>query len=182
MREPIVPQLDAEEFLRWEARQSSKFELHHGFVVAFAGGSADHDTIGFNVRSALNRLFPAPCRTFGADLKIRVGAAQFFYGVVGVVCMHLDAAATFVESPRVAVEVLSPSTRAYDMVEKRAAYRGLTSLEWYVIVHTDMRRLEIDSRLRDGTWTTVTADDGAGFLGDRMLPLDDVYERSSLTN
>jgi hypothetical protein len=54
MREPLIPQLDAEEFLHWEARQMQKHGLHHGFVVAFAGGTIDRDTIAFNLRSKLS--------------------------------------------------------------------------------------------------------------------------------
>jgi len=72
------------------------------------------------------------------------------------------------------------STRGYDIVEKRAAYRALPSLEWYLIVHADMRRVEVDSRGGDGVWYTTVVDDGAALLGDRLLELDDVYARSLL--
>lgn len=178
MREPVTPQLDADEYLRWEARQPEKFELHHGFAVAFAGGSIDHDRIAFNVRTALERLFPAPCRSFGADVKVRVAAAGFFYADAGVVCGDVDPSASFTAAPRVVAEVLSPSTRAYDIVEKRALYRDLSSLEWYLIVHTDMRRIELDYRGPGGTWATTVVDDGNASLGDRLLSLDEAYARS----
>lgn len=180
MREPVIPQLNADEFLRWDARQSSKFELHHGFVLAFAGGSIDHDRIGFNIRTALERLFPSPCRTFGADVKLKVGPTTFFYCDAGVIRVDSAPSATFVESPHVVVEVLSPSTRAYDLVEKRAAYRCLTSLQWYLIAHTDARRIEIDARTRDGAWETNVFDDARADLGGRALALDEAYARSSL--
>jgi Uma2 family endonuclease len=181
MPQPIIPQLDADEYLRWEARQPSKFELHHGFAVAFAGGSIDHDCIAFNVRTALNRLFPAPCRSFGADVKVRVAADVFFYADAGVVCVEVDPRANFVDAPRVVAEVLSPSTRAYDIVEKRAAYRGLPSLQWYLIVHADIRRVEVDYRGLGGAWSTIVVDDDdVAMLGDRLLMLDDVYARSLL--
>jgi len=86
MREPVIPQLDAEEFLRWDARQSSKFELHHGFVLAFGGGTVDLDCIAFNLRVALQRLFATPCRSFGADVNVRMAATAFYYCDAGVVC------------------------------------------------------------------------------------------------
>jgi len=180
MREPVVPQLDAEEYLRWEARQQAKFELHHGFIMAFAGGTIDHDRTGFNLQNAFERLFPAPCRSFGADVKIRVSASTFYYADASVVCVGVDPQATVVDAPRVVGEVLSPSTRAYDLVEKRASYRSLVSLEFYVIVHTTIRRIEIDSRGADGNWTTAIADDGEAYLGTNGLSLSEVYARSSL--
>jgi Uma2 family endonuclease len=148
--------------------------------VAFAGGSADHDRIGFNVRNALERLFPAPCRTFGADLKVRFSETGFFYCDAGVARTDLAPDALFVETPLVVVEVLSRSTRAYDVVEKRAAHRTLAPLQWYVIVHTDIRRIEVDSRSRTSAWATEIVDDGETYLGNGGLSLDAVYARSSL--
>jgi hypothetical protein len=98
MRELVMPQLDAHEYLRWEARRPTKFELHHGFAVAFAAGSIDHDRIAFNVRTALERLFPAPCWSFGADVKVRVAAAGFFYVDGGIVYGTVDRRAGFVDA------------------------------------------------------------------------------------
>jgi len=182
MREPIVPQLDADEFLRWEARQASKFELHHGFVVAFAGGTINHDRISFNVRKALERLFPPPCSTFGSDVKVQVAADLVFYADAGVVCTEVDVSSAFIDTPRVIVEVLSSSTRGYDLVEKRAAYRSLPSVERYIVVHTQTRRLEIDARSLGGRWATEIIDEGEALLGAGTLSLDEVYRGSSLSD
>ena len=180
MREPFVPQLDAEEFLRWDARQDAKFELHDGFVLSFAGGSADHDRISFNLRTILEALYSAPCRSFGTDLKIRVGKSSFYYCDAGVVCSELSPKATVVETPRIVGEVLSPSTRVYDIVEKRATYRSMASIEHYIIVHVESRRIEVDSRKPDGAWSTACYDDGVAYLGGSEVSLDDIYSRSSL--
>jgi Uma2 family endonuclease len=181
MSRPIVPQLDVPTFLAWEAAQRERHELHHGFVVGFAGGSMDHDRIAFNMRSALEAGFPSPCRSFGSDVKVRVSADSVYYADAGIVCDETSGAAVVVERPRVVAEVLSPRTRSYDIIEKRAAYRALPSLEAYVIVHTDARRVEVDSRSLDGTWHTATYDDDDGAIVNALvIPLDDVYRRSSL--
>ena len=149
MRKPVIPQLAAREFLGWEAAQDEKFELHRGFVMAFAGGTVDHDTIAFNLRSAFDRLFSPARRTFGSDVKVRLNADTFYYADAGVFCEELPGDATVVERARIVAEVLSRSTRSYDLVEKRAAYRGLASLVAYVVVHADMRRCEVDVRVRE---------------------------------
>lgn len=159
---------------------SARFELHQGFVVAFAGGTLDHDRISLNMRNALDHFFPAPWRSFGSDMKVRVGAATFFYPDAGVVCDELPGSASIVERPRIVVEVLSPSTRSYDLIEKRAAYREVAGLEAYVIVHTATRLLELEIRDVDGGWLTVTCTDDGVPLGIGILTLDDVYRRSSL--
>lgn len=182
MKEPIIPQLREGEFLSWESAQDGKFELHRGFVMAFAGGTVDHDTIAFNVRGALDRLFRSPCRTFGADVKIRVAADTFYYADAGVICEAVSGDATVIERARIVAEVLSRSTRSYDLVEKRAAYRAMASLVAYMVVHADMQRVEVDVRAQDASWRTETYDVGEAFVDGRALALDAIYDRSSLQN
>lgn len=180
MREPVVPQFDADTYLMWESRQRERFELHHGFLVAFAGSTVDHDRISFNLRNALDRLFPAPCRSFGSNLKIRIDDGNFFYSDAGVLRDDFPGTLSVIEGPRVVAEVLSPSTRSYDLIEKRAAYRGIAALEAYVIVHTSSRQIELDVRDADGRWHTVAFDEDVIPLGNGVLTIDEVYRRSSL--
>ncbi len=181
MKEPVVPQLPGPEYLAWEAAQERKFELHRGFVLAFAGGTLDHDMIAFNARTELQRLFP-DCRVYGSDVKVQVATDTFYYPDVSVVCEPVAGDATVIDEPTVAVEVLSRSTRAYDIVEKRASYRTMSSLRAYVIVHTDMRRIEIDRRALGGGWKTETIDEGEVAIGQGVFSLDSIYARSSLAS
>ncbi len=157
-----------------------RFELHHGFVVARAGGTIDHDRVAHNLRNAVDRLYPEPCLAFGSDVKIQVDARTFFYPDAGVICSEVTGSETSLESPRVVAEVLSPSTRSYDLIENRAAYRSLPSLHAYVIVHTEFRRLEVDLRDADGAWRTSFTDAEPLPLGARVLTLDELYARTSL--
>jgi Uma2 family endonuclease len=177
MKQPIIPQLAAEEFLRWEEAQDLRFELHHGFAVAFAGGTVNHDRISFKARELLARLYPSPCETFGSDVKVRVSDAMFYYCDAGVRCDPIDDDATVIERPRVIIEVLSRSTRAYDIVEKRAAYRAMNSIEAYIIIHTDMRRIEVDARASNGRWSTSTYDDDEAYVNGQAFVLDEIYGR-----
>ncbi len=179
MREPIVPQLGEADFLAWDSTQHEKFELHHGFVVAMPSGTIRHEQIAFNVRAALENLVIAPCRAFGSSLKIRVASDMYLYADAGVVCEGFEDRATVIERPTIVVEVLSPSTRAYDIIEKRAAYRSLPSLRAYVIVHTEMACVEVDSRRGDG-WQTHVFDDGEVLLPGCALALTTIYARTSV--
>jgi hypothetical protein len=75
--------------------------------MAFAGGTIDHGRIGFNVQNAFERIFPAPCRSFGADVKIRVSASTFYYADASVVCVGVDPQGTLVDLPRVMEQQIS---------------------------------------------------------------------------
>jgi Uma2 family endonuclease len=180
MREPLIPQLDAEEFLHWEARQPEKFELHHGFIMAFAGGTFAHNKITNNVRIALDRAYPPPCETFSSDVKVGVGEKSFFYPDVGVVCDPVPDDATVVTAPILVCEILSEGTRSNDLVEKRAAYRSLPSLRIYLIVHTRLRRVELDSRGPNGKWTTSFVEAGSIAVGRTQIDLDEIYARTEI--
>ena len=175
MREPILRELTADAYLEWEAAQHERHELHHGFTVAFAGGTFRHNRLAIAMLRVLERLYPAPCRTFSSDMRVRVAEDMFFYADAGVVCEPVADDATYVERPAVVVEVLSRSTSAYDRIEKRAAYRALPSLASYVIVHADVRRIEVDERGLGGRWHTRTYDGGVASIGAGSFPLDEVY-------
>jgi len=180
VRDPILPEMTAEMYLAWEGSLPEKFELHHGFAFAFAGGTFEHDQIALAMRDVLRRTFPAPCRTIGSDVKVRVAEQTFYYCDVAVVCEPVDRAALFVDRPRIVVEVLSRSTRGYDLVEKRAGYRSMPSVEAYVIVHTAMRRIEIDGRDLGGRWVTHHYDDDSAFIGTHRFELDEIYGSSDV--
>ena len=180
MREPVIPELDAETFLLWESKQHDRHELHHGFIVAFAGGTLDHDRISRNVADMLEGLFPLPCRSYGSEVSVRVGESTIYYPDATVVCVEMPGTATVIDEPRVVAEVLSPSTRAYDIIEKRAMYRKVPSLRAYLIVHTTSQRIELDVRAGDGRWSTHVSDGEPITLGSGMLTLETVYARTSV--
>lgn len=175
MPQPIVPQLSEAAFVLWEEGQREKFELHRGFVYAFAGVTLGHDRIVFNIRSLLERQLRLPCRTSGSDVKVRISNDTCYYPDVTVSCEDVADSATMIRQPRIVVEVLSPSTRDYDLVEKRAAYREMHALRGYVIAHSGSRRVEVDRRTADGAWGTEVFDSGDALIDGYSLPLDRVY-------
>jgi Uma2 family endonuclease len=64
---------------------------------------------------------------------------------------HADATDTLT-NPTVVVEVLSPATADYDRGKKFDLYREITSLQEYVLVHTDAIQVVHFSRQADGSW------------------------------
>ncbi|TMQ14231.1 MAG: Uma2 family endonuclease, partial [Deltaproteobacteria bacterium] len=60
-------------------------------------------------------------------------------------------------NPRVVVEVLSPSTEAYDRGEKLTHYQLIPGLEEVVLVAHDRSEIEIVRREASGTWSRHVA-------------------------
>ena len=59
-------------------------------------------------------------------------------------------------NPRVIIEVLSPSTEAYDRGDKFAQYREIDGFEEYILIAQDRPHVESILRQPDGAWSFQT--------------------------
>jgi Uma2 family endonuclease len=156
-KETVTP----EAYLAWEREQPYKNEYLDGLIYAMAGGTVAHGDTAMNICLALKvRLQGGPSRPHNSDVQVRIEKANaYFYPDVSVSCDPADAVAVqAIGAPTLIVEVLSPSTAAFDRGDKFAAYRTLLSLQDYILVDPETKRVERFSRNADGTWqmTDVT--------------------------
>jgi Uma2 family endonuclease len=166
------PKFAAEDYLAWEAKQPVKHEYFAGEVYAMAGGSDAHVTASGNLYVALRtHLRGTPCRTYIADMKLRVAAADaYFYPDVFVTCSAADAQQPLEKAePVLVAEVISPSTEAFDRGGKFAAYRSLPSLQEYLLIDPDRRSVEVYRRDASGHWVLYP------YSGDEVLELASVH-------
>lgn len=147
--------MSAQDFLAWEAGQAQRHEFTGGEVFAMAGAEDRHVTVALNLAMALRQhLAGTPCRTYMSDMKLHVAAAQsYFYPDVLVTCSQADHASPLVKAePSLLIEVLSPTTAAYDRGEKFARARSIASLREYVLVDIDARSTDVYRKGSDGLW------------------------------
>jgi Uma2 family endonuclease len=80
-------------------------------------------------------------------------------------------------NPTVLLEVLSPTTEAYDREDKFSHYRRIVSLAAYVLVSQREQRIEVFTRNTDGSWTLRDVIEGVARIDciDVTLPLSEVY-------
>lgn len=147
-----------EEFERLaEIDDETKVEWFDGVLIMHSPTIPRHDDIGTFLSSllrvfvdarSLGRLFGAAsvkthlatCRRFAPDLMFIEQSKTHL-----VTEKEVDCAPDFV------VEILSESTRDYDLEEKRLAYREATVREiWFV--DFEQQRLIVDRRQPDGTY------------------------------
>ena len=149
------PGFSGEDFLAWEAHQSVKHEFLAGEVFAMAGARDAHVTIAGNVFMLLRaHTRGTPCRTYIADMKLRVAEADaYFYPDVFVTCDPRDQMSdTWKSHARLVVEVLSESTEGYDRGRKFQNYRLLDSLQEYVVIDPEARTVDVFRRAADRQW------------------------------
>jgi Uma2 family endonuclease len=142
-----------EEYLAWEVLQPDKHEYVGGEVFAMAGGEDRHATVALNIAMALReQLGGTPCRVYMADVRVQTDEA-FFYPDVFVTCSAADAQDRLRKrEPSLIVEVLSPSTAAYDAGGKFAHYRSIASLQEYLLVDIERRSADLFRKTAEGLW------------------------------
>jgi Uma2 family endonuclease len=152
-----------DEYLARERETGLRHEFLDGQVFAMTGGTPEHARLIAEVSFALRRAVdPKQCRVFSADLRVRTPTGLSTYPDVAVVCGAVDVARddmNAVVNPTVLVEVLSPSTEAYDRGEKWAHYRRIESLQAYVLVSPVAERIEAFVRSEAGFVNVVVSGD-----------------------
>ena len=137
---PNNSKLSPDEYFEWEAKQEICYEYINGDVFAMAGGTIAHSMVAANLISLLRpHLRKKNCRVLGSDAKVGISpSGEFFYPDLLVTCDDRDRnSAKAVFYPKLIVEVLSPSTEAYNRGGKFARYRQLSSLSEYVLVGSE---------------------------------------------
>jgi Uma2 family endonuclease len=177
-----------EQYLTRERASSERHEYLDGVIVAMAGASARHNLIVGNLYASLHsQLRNRPCVVYPSDLRLKVPKTQLYtYPDISVVCgapQFEDAEQDTLLNPTVIVEVLSPSTESYDRGKKFQHYRALESLEEYVLVAQDSRRIEQYVRQVKGQWLLRDIHQPEAYLElasiECRVPLADVYEKVS---
>ena len=131
-----------EEYLARERKALTKSEYRDGQIYALPGASRKHNLIAVHITGELYiQLRTRSCEIYTNDMRVKVSSAGLYtYPDVVVVCeeprfedSHFDT----LLNPTVLIEVLSPSTAAYDRGEKFKRYQYLDSLCEYVLISQD---------------------------------------------
>ncbi|ANV89643.1 Uma2 family endonuclease [Picosynechococcus sp. PCC 8807] len=180
--------LTPEEYLAFEATSDIRHEYVDGEVYAMAGGTGNHNLISLNCAMLLrNHLKGSGCLTYMSDMKVNVAhQRRFFYPDVLVTCDRRDdPAQTYLNFPKLIIEVLSPSTKNFDQTAKFLYYRTLPSLEEYLLVGTESPFVQCFRRQTQDIWT-VQIYEGLEAIAhlesfDLDAPLTDIYEGVTFT-
>jgi Uma2 family endonuclease len=158
-------------------------------MFAMAGATEPHNLVASNAASLAHaQLRSKPCRVYHSDMRIRVLATGLnTYPDIVIVCgerLFLDGHRDTLLNPKVIVEVLSPSTEAFDRGRKFEHYRQMESLEQYLLLSQESMRAELYSRQPGGQWMLAFATQPDEFVelssvGCR-LSLAECYEKVDL--
>lgn len=153
-----------DEFFSWNEHQEEKYELIDGVptlkrspvpvvlpgetaAVMMTGANRRHNMASGNLFQLVrNHLRGGSCNAFANDAAVKTGPAQIRFPDLVVDCgTNIDDGFIF-ENPRLVAEVLSPSTRVFDLASKITEYWQIATLAHVLIVDPDKFRVQLHSR------------------------------------
>lgn len=144
-----------DEYLALESTSDVKHEWITGLVYAMSRGTPEHGRLS----AAIVRALPQTddCRVYSSDTLLYIEKAQHStYADASIVCGAIltrgakdkngKSLGEAITNPSVIVEVLSKSTEQQDRNERFVLFQQADSLEEYVLVSQDQRRIEVRRR------------------------------------
>ena len=164
--------------------ETVRSEYMNDKIIGRSSSNWAHNLITGNIVAGLyTRLGNSGSFIFANEMRVSIPSVNsYFYPDVGVVCekpRFEDDVFDTLLNPIVIVEVLSPSTEAYDRGDKFAHYRQLTSLQEYILVSPD--KVRVDHYVRHAAqWILTDFQELEQHLPltsiERELPLQEIYK------
>jgi Uma2 family endonuclease len=197
VREPIVAygkkKFTEEEYLRMERQSEERheyykgeiFRMHgHGELLAMSGAGDNHNEIFSNLFIAIgSQLKGKNCRPYGPDMRMHIPENTLYtYPDISIYCKDpVDGPDDDIAAdPTVIIEILSPSTRNYDMAGKFDLYRDIPTLKEYILADTQSARVYAFRINEGGHWELEEYKDIQDTLLIKVvavsIPLSTIYE------
>lgn len=156
------PYLTPEQYLEIERAADFKSEYFDGEMFAMSGAREAHNLVVANLLRELgNQLRNRPCRVYPSDMRILVNSTGLYaYPDVTALCgapQFLDGVADTLLNPELIVEVLSPSTEAYDRGLKFDHYKNIGAMRDYLLLATDRIHADLYTRQPDNRWLLTSS-------------------------
>lgn len=174
-----------DEYFELERTHVERYEYFRGEVFAMAGASKPHNIITTNLTGLLHpQLRQRSCLMFASDMRVRISPQYYTYPDVVIVYGHDEIDPEPLDTllnPTVIIEVLSPSTEDYDKEGKGTAFRGIASLQEYILIAQAEIQVQHYIKQAEGFWHLIETTDPLQQLSlrsiDCVLQIGELYEK-----
>lgn len=184
-----------EEFLDALEKSEYRIEFDEGQMISFMGyGTEDHEKLALNIGHLLLQLLHVPrFHVYGSNLALHIpGAGQNYFNADCTVIesqperITLRDPMTAVTNPVLLVEVLSASTRDFDLGHKFFQYKQIPSLRQMLYLDSEEMRVFSYTRHNGGNdWLLrdfSQAHDNIPVLDEGSLSLEEIYHSTKPYN
>jgi len=146
-----------EEYFEIERNSEEKYEYWGGNIWSMAGASPEHERIVSNAIFHLRTLLGRGCSVFGSNLKVGVpGFPPYRYPDLSIYCgqgsYETVGGMDVLTNPQMLVEILSPSTEAFDRGEKFTYYKSIASFTEYLLIATNRPHVTQFIKRNENEW------------------------------
>ncbi len=130
--------LTEEEYFLFEEKNELKHELINGNLHEMSGVSIFHNDIVGNLFFLFRTLLKkADWKVAFESFKVKTPEGNFFYPDLAVCYPKVEK--YFSQQPLLIVEVLSDTTRKYDLTDKFIQYQKIETLQYYLCVEPEQQ-------------------------------------------
>ena len=145
VNEPAVAYLKSyyteKEYLAIENLATEKSEYYRGEIFAMSGAGLEHNLIFKNLYGDATQKFKGKnCQPFGSDMRLHI-IENTLYTYPDITFYCKTDSGDRLGKPTVIIEILSPSTRQYDIGAKFELYRDIPTLKEYIT--TDSKKIHV---------------------------------------
>ncbi|NEP12195.1 MAG: Uma2 family endonuclease [Symploca sp. SIO2C1] len=175
-----------QEYLELEDKAKYKNEYRDGKIVPMTGGTTNHNKIALNF--AANLKFGLRGKNYDiyiGDVRLWIPRyRQYTYPDVMVIegePIYTGTGTTTVTNPLLIVEVLSKSTKNYDLGDKFIYYRSIPEFKEYILIDQTKYHVMQYAKNPDGQWLLTEQELTEGVLElssvKFQIHLKDIYEK-----
>lgn len=147
-----------EEYIEFDKNSEERWEYFDGVIVSMSGGTLAHNRIATNFVVGLqSKALAKGCEVLAGDMRIKVPKAPpYRYADIVAVCgppvIETVQGLDVLVNPSLIIEILSPSTEAYNRGQKFVSYESIDSFREYLLVAQDRPYITHYVRQADGSW------------------------------
>ncbi len=196
LKETILEQLKTQELVRVPASEEEfftlsaqlpfKIEYHESEIVTMGASSFWHEVLVSNFIFLLKTIFSQDQSIFvlGSNLGVQIPKFEGGYYLPDVVVVKGNPEfkpgyTSVITNPYIVVEVLSPSTKEFDLSDKLPDYKHIDSLQQVIFVN--QKKVNLSSYTRSdqpGVWLNQDFFEGDTILIENMpVALQDIYDK-----
>ena len=144
-----------EEYFLFEEKSETRHELINGNLYEMSGISKYHNNIVLNLLMLFSKLLNQEQYMIAFEsYKYRTPDRNFFYPDV-MIC-ETNSKRYYAEKPVLIAEVLSPSTRKFNLVDKFIQYQKAETLQYYLCIEPEQKVVIFYFKTSEGEWMTET--------------------------
>ena len=179
------PKYTLEEYFELEQKSEGWFEYFDGEVFEMSGVHPRHASIETNLITSLTiKTSSRGCKVFPSNLRLKVPTLPpYRYPDLSALCgepkFETINGLPCLLNPSLIIEILSPSTEAFDKDEKFKGYKSIPSFREYILISQNSKDITHYLKQSDRFWLRGDYTEGEAFRIETLdceLSVEEIYQ------